>query len=248
MNKHLTQTLKAALAAVAMSLITATTQAQIISVNFTDSSAPYGFGPYYLLSPGDAAGAVPHSSWVNIHSTSATNVASTTLDLSVTGSVSPGFWGFYGASGDNNRMLGAYYEVAGGVGTTLSLSLSDIPYALYDIYVYSGPNADRIGSQYSITDGTTTYQGQWGDPSGGGPGLAQITSTSTPEIGTYVRFQNLTGATKNITLTITGTTGPTPGLSLSGFQVVQVPEPSTYALVALGLGGLWLLRRRMTKA
>lgn len=242
------------LVAAAASWITlAAAQAQIISGSFSDSSAPFGFGPFYILSSTEVAGAEPADNWNNITSSSgsATDLldvtgTATTLDTSISGSL--GFWGFFSASGSDNRMLGAGHEYNTSASGGMTLTLSQIPYALYDIYVYVGWNADRIDSQYSLSIGSTTYYGETGDPAGGGPGLVQITSTTSgsPTLNsTYAVFSGLSGSSQSILLDITGGPG-TPGALLAGFQVVEViPEPSTYALLGLGLGALWFLRRRM---
>lgn len=220
-----------------------------VSGNFTASSPPFGFGPYYILSASETAGADPQDNWNNIHATSASDLDDhlgnpTTLDVSVTGYIA-GWWGFYGASGSDNRMLGAFHET-NGTGNSLTLALSEIPFALYDVYVYVGWNDDRPNSDFSVTLGSSTFYGRTQSVPTGGPGLVQATSTSSgsPTVGsTYVVFTGLTASSQSITLTVEGGPG-TPGFGLSGFQVVQVPEPSTYALLLLGAAGLALLRRR----
>jgi hypothetical protein len=39
--------------------------AQVISVNFSADTPPFGFGPFYLLGASDTAGVVPVNNWTN---------------------------------------------------------------------------------------------------------------------------------------------------------------------------------------
>jgi hypothetical protein len=127
--------------------------------------------------------------------------------------------------------------------TDFTLTLSNIPYALYDIIVYSGPNADRLGLPWSVSNGSTTYYGLVGDPTSlPSPPfiLGNATLLSSATTANYSVFSNLSATSTTLTFG-----GEAP--SLSGIQIVLVPEPSTVMLALLGMAGAaWLviLRRR----
>lgn len=122
-----------------------------------------------------------------------------------------------------------------------SWSLSEIPYAQYKIIVYATGSATLVQGDISV-GGTTYYYAQ----NRGNVAFTEITDTSaagTPVFGNYAVFGSdttpLTGANQTISWSATGQAG---AAILTGFQVVQVPEPGSLAL--LGLGGLLITRRR----
>ncbi len=223
--------------------------AQVISVSFSAPSPPFGFGPFYLLGPSETAGVVPVSNWNNVTGTSGVvtgfiddSASSTTLSLNITpGAPNYGHWGFFGAGTSDQRMLGAFLENPFPT-TPFSISLSSIPYSLYDIYIYSGPNADRTGLRWEVSNGTTSYFGIVDStvPTTGYL-LTSATTLATAVAANYSVFSNLTGSTQ--TFTFSGPGAP----SLSGFQIVLIPEPSTVMLALLGVAGvtgITILRRR----
>ncbi len=213
-----------------------------ISINFTASSAPFGFGPFYILGPEEVAGVSATTGWTNLTGLAGTyeNLASTTLDVTVSasGGAGLGHWGFYGASGGDRRMLGGFLENPFG---TITLDLAEIPVAAYDLILYVGPNADRINTGWNATLGTTTLYGKVGDPSLLPPETFMEATATTPDaavVSNYVRFNGLSGATQS--LSVSGV-----GVSISGFQLVAVPEPSNYAVsAAILVLGFTFLRRR----
>ncbi len=137
----------------------------------------------------------------------------------------------------NRNMLNSYLNV--GSGNTSTVTLSDIAYGSYDIYVYFGSDvAGRVGT---ITVGGTTYSFNTIGPSsvsGSNAVFAAADSgTTTADAANYAVFSGLSGATQTATVDINSWGG------ISGIQIVQsVPEPSSAAL--LGLAGLALILRR----
>jgi len=66
-----------------------------------------------------------------------------------------------------------------------------------------------------------------------------LTGLSIANSSTYYLAWNLAG---------NGGSTNGQGLSIDNFSLIAVPEPSTYALLGLGLGALWFLRRKKLSA
>jgi hypothetical protein len=124
------------------------------------------------------------------------------------------------------------------------VTLSQIPYAQYDVYVYfSADTANRLGS---IGDGSTTYYFSTIGPaeiSGANASLIQTTDTTgASPLADYAKFSGETAS--SLTLTCNALGGNDQWLGIAGFQIVAVPEPGTMTLAALGGLALLRLRRR----
>ncbi len=150
---------------------------------------------------------------------------------------------------NNARLL--ISQLGANTSTAATLDIAGIDYDLYDVIIYLGMDANgRVGS---VTSADTTYYyssqlvGVFGeqpvDSYMASPAWLPATVTSyatgdpAPPTANYVRFTGLSGATQSFTLL-----GVTGNVALTGFQVVQVPEPSTFALA--GLAALALAGRR----
>jgi hypothetical protein len=122
-----------------------------------------------------------------------------------------------------------------------SISLSSIPYAQYDIYVYVSD--DTAGRVALVSDGTITYDLSTmgaAEISGANAALVQSTDTAGANPSAdYVEFTGLTGASQTITVS-PGDTNPNDAawVGLAAFQIVAVPEPGA---TTLGVCGLVLL-------
>lgn len=136
--------------------------------------------------------------------------------------------------------------------TANTLTLSNIPFAQYDIYVYMfDDGATRSGG---FTIGGTTYyaRGGAGNPATDGSGYLLSTDTtitpgddSSVDQGNYVRFANLTGAGQVLSLFAADGSTTVERNKTGGIQIVAVPEPGTAGIFALGaLLGLRHARRR----
>lgn len=225
-------------------------QAQVISWNLDR------FG---TLTPTATAGVVVASNWNNSWPANPTvNLADgtgtpTTLDLSYGSPV--GSWSIQGsdpgldADGSSNKRLLNGYLNGGPAGWNPNppynfFTVTEIPYAVYDIYVYfSADVADRIGY---VTDGATSFYFSTLGPaaiSGGNALFMQTTETDSGNhpLANYAVFSGLSGNAQTITLQmeVNDAWG-----GIAGFQIVAVPEPSTFALVGLGLASLLIFRRR----
>jgi hypothetical protein len=183
-------------------------------------------------------GVITSSVWSNLRSgQSGTNfpddsAAATTLDAV---STNPGGESFYGAPYAGTPMNSGP-AVYSGTTTAPTLTLNQIPYDEYDIIVYLTGFTANTGA--SISDGTTTYYYQTPDPHDATLVQTLNTSGTGIPVANYAVFSNLTGTSQ--VLTIDHVDGG--GAGLGGIQLVQIPEPGTAALLALGL--LPLVRRR----
>ena len=182
--------------------------------------------------------------------------AATTLDLAY---ASYNGWRINGShpgvDGDgsyNKELLNGYLN-AGPAGwnpptTTSSITLTEIPFAAYDLIVYF--SSDVGGREGDITDGTTTFSFNTVGPastSGANALFAQTTDTtgSYSVAANYAIFTGLTGASQTVTVAMRDND---EWGGIAGFQVVStaaVPEPSTTAaLIGGAVLAVALLRRR----
>jgi hypothetical protein len=129
--------------------------------------------------------------------------------------------------------------------TTGTFTLHHLPAGTYTLFLYGANYDNTRGAAFSIT-------------TGGGTALSGITQTiNTGQRTTFVLGDNYveyTGVIPNGNGDISGSWGdvsnPISGLSgegdFNGLQLIAqaVPEPSIFALVGLGMGGLALRRRR----
>lgn len=200
---------------------------------------------------------------VNAVNNSAGMLSTTTLTISGPGAQN-GYrtTGNAALTGGNASLENGYFD-AGGIGgqaatgtgaTAVTFTLTGLTSAAYNIYIYDAGDNARPGNigdglpDYTIngTDYftailggafTTFTQGQTQSTE-----LSAVPSTLTP--GNYILVSGVV-PTAGGTITITANNdnrtfrSPVDGIELVGV----VPEPSTYALVALGLGGFVLVRR-----
>lgn len=207
--------------------------------------------PYAWSQAGTASGSnlfnPAHYGASNVgNATSAGQLSSVTLTLSLSGENGLGNVSSTPANGTPGFLLGeAALALSGTLGT---FTLGHVAQGTYDLYLY-GANYDYTrGAAFNITEGggtavggfTSTLNGAYGGTKGGPFILGD----------NYVEFANITVGADG---TISGTWGdpgvnPISGLSgegdFNGLQLVTVPEPSTFALIGLGIGGLLSLRRR----
>ena len=146
---------------------------------------------------------------------------------------------------DNNARLNVGYLDDGAIGDGggIEISMTNVPYALYDVYVLLASDQSNL---YSARDVSVNGDGFGSDVLGyaylgADPANTAWTEATDTVRGNYIRVPNQSGST----LTIEGQTrnGAIRG-SIAGFQVVQVPEPSGAILVGFGVIGIALRRRR----
>ncbi len=137
------------------------------------------------------------------------------------------------------------------------ITVNGIPYAQYELRIYH--NTDSGGAMgFTVSDGLITathYSYQPGgnnsnfplagaDPFGGAAGYigSQDTNAGTTTPSNYTLFTGLTGADLTIQ-GVRGAAGDTRSRP-NGFQITQVPEPSSMLLLVLGSAGIFIRRRR----
>ncbi len=203
-----------------------------ISVNFYDvpEGVPVG---------ANEAGVVRVGNWTdwNIGATAAMsdlkdNLGNpTTADGSIVGGAdSYAVYNLMADPGDYALIASHWYIPQG----TNTLSLTAIPYAEYDLYVYY--SANQNGTILFTANGVT-LTGL--DTAAGLEDSAYAIADPVNSIaGNYVVFEGLTDSD----LTLGATIGTNFYAYINGVQVVEVPEPLTMSLLAMG--GLALIRRR----
>ncbi len=205
-----------------------------ISVNYDvlTSSTP-------ALAPGDVAGVVPSANWNNVVPTlpgntfdyGITYVDDSGANTALTVAASSG-------TGDSWNTLGTPDEIIFGdksawAGGTQTLTLSNVPYATYDLYIYSSFWTNEVVG-FTIGANTQTLTNTF---------TPQFNTPGDPDLvlnDTYVKFAGLSG---DVVVNMLPTSGE---LHLGGFQVVDaIPEPSPAVLVGLVGFAAALRRRRM---
>jgi len=147
------------------------------------------------------------------------------------------------ATGDA-RLMSGYLDKGWG-DQDINITFSDIPYPIYDVYVYVG--SSNAGAMAHVTDGTTSYSFTNDSYH---PGFQQSDYSFTYDTddlfpaANYAVFSGLTSSSVSISLDHVSQGGASCDevLGIFAVQIVTIPEPMTMAL--LGLGGLGLIRRR----
>jgi hypothetical protein len=182
------------------------------------------------LATTDVAGVVPADNWNNVVASNPDpllpgfgqpfNYGITYVDDSgaattLTVAASSGTGDSWNTGGTPDEII--FGDKSNWAGGTQTLTLSSIPYAIYDLYIYSSEWGSEV---VDFTIGTNTQT---------------LTNTFTPQFteganfvqnNTYVKFTGLSG---DVIVNMNVTSG---GLHLGGFQIVQVPEPSILGLIA----------------
>ena len=222
-----------------------------IGINFTGGGN--ASSPAISILPTDSAGVVAQMNWNNfaggngtnlvlVDNTGATTGALLTFTASGTYS-SIGGAGIVPADGDEKLNTGFVYGDS-------SFTLSNVPYAIYDVYVYH--LNDASGRIETTTLAGLSFFGAAAVPNDATHVdqnaatsylYTQTTSTNVTSPtagGNFVRFQNLSGS---VTLTASA-----PGNGyVNGLQIVQVPEPATIGLLGLAAVTGACTRRRVRR-
>ncbi len=139
-----------------------------------------------------------------------------------------------GTASDEAKLAVGYLD-DGGSGA--SFTLSNIPYAQYNVYVLFTSDKNGDYTHGTLTIGGTDYLGGPFNAHGrvtDGTGWVLADGTAN---GNYAKVENLTDSI--LTVSATRDAGRSP---ITGVIIEQVPEPTTGLL--LGFGGLALILRR----
>lgn len=228
--------------------------AATISVNMTDG------GGGVSSDGGSTGGAALAANWNNIlrggTAGTGTNLgalkndagAATTVTLSQSTGVGGAFNGaslFSGTIG--NAFMTNYSDTTGSYTYTFTNLNAEVG-ALYDVYIYSARGFTNAGVSQFTVDGADQFilnESMVGDYTLATNTASAVDANANKNEGNYVLFKNVSLDTLVIGVTggIADTTGNGGNIAnINGVQIVQVPEPSSTAL--LGLGGVALLLRR----
>ena len=221
--------------------------AYVISINFQGGRSP-ATGPDVT----GTAGYVQVDNWNN--GTGASGTVSNLIDSTGTSTTADVSWQVLNTwdlqNGDGNGtdqdMMSGYLDNFGASGPSDFITISEIPYVKYDVYVYFN-RGDATFSGLNANDGinNNTY---YGFDNGFSYAANGYDLTSDDNVGdgwtgaNVFKFDNYSGST--LFLDNPANPGVPPGdwkIYVQGIQIVA-PEPSSTAL--LGLGGLALMLRR----
>jgi hypothetical protein len=213
-----------------------------ISINFAGGGGGGTRDNAVSLDPGDVAGVVAKGNWNNATANGQNPINATLNSLTddtgavTTASVNyvtPNTWTIgtlpSNPTGDQ-KMLHGYLDV-NNVALSTTVTLSNLPFAQYDVYVYT--LGDQSGRNGTYTIGTQS----------------NTTSPTLPFNGTYTLgnnytlFSDITG--DSFTLTAKPTNAAGVRSPVNGIQIVAVPAPGALVTTILGaLPGVSLLLRR----
>lgn len=234
-------------------LVLASAHAQVISFNVDNNGTIGGDGAGSLPASPALAGAMPGDFWTNDFpaydytdlrdSTGATTPMDVVpvapfgtypIQFSHPGVDSDGSW--------NKEMLNGYLNGGHAANNPANITLNQIPYTSYDVYVYfASDDATRTGT---VTDGVTTYRFGVLDGQIAGANALLVQTTNTTDFTTeanYAVFTGLSGPTQTFTTefftddTVTGSFG-----GISAIQVVNtgaVPDAPEFTVQPEGYVG-----------
>ena len=250
----------AALGAIALTLALAPlgSHAQSsIGVNFGGRQWSVGGNTPETLTVSDFAGVVLQQNWNNVdpaghdsgglaqitgpHAGVLSDSSGTALSGMAFSYAAQGMWSVsQTTSTGNQQLMNGYSDVESSANGLYTFG--NIPFSLYDVYVYVGADSNGRTAGVDINGGPQTYlltdaNGyNYSNPLIEGTATTQGAATSAQ----YVRFQNVAGSSLAIDLHYYG-----QNVGMDGIQIVAVPEPAAVTLsIAGGVAMLGLIRRK----
>jgi len=240
-TKSVASSLTAILSAMALST---TVHAATYSVNLNSGSSALaasdvaGLPLYAQPNYTNVSGVGPQTGIVLKDETGSTT-AGVTLDLTGTSLFTSGT----GTGTANQRLFQAYLDST--ANETHTFTLNNLSTGLYNVVIYTLPdNLDGRDQSYTA-NGSTLFVSSESGAAFNTNGFVRATATTlngTGAVGNYVQFDNIP-VTAGTPLTFTST-AQTFRTFQNGFQVIQVPEPGTFASLLVGAGLLLGLARR----
>jgi len=235
-----------------------------IGLNLEGSGS--GPGGTLALAATDTAGVVRQQNWNNGPGTPGSisslvdNTGSTFSPPASVSWNSNGQWtaiGLNNPADKNNVLMNGYLDSTGGA--TGNVTFSNVPYGVYDVFVYFGSDGNGRNADFQLNGAHDTY-GTTSD-SGGYGSFVQATShnSASPTSGNYVEFTNVTNSslrvgggiltafTNGFEVEWTAYNSSPNNVGVHGVQIVSVPEPGTVVLLGCGLAG-WVLLNVRRKA
>jgi PEP-CTERM motif len=125
----------------------------------------------------------------------------------------------------------------------ISITVSSIPYSLYDVYVYAGANSVVSQGGMTVSDGVTSFSISSPTTATAPTSLTENTG-SVSAYGVWQVFSGKTGSTFSLNTSGGFAYDATEVFALQIVNTSVVPEPATLALAGLGAFGYFLRRRR----
>jgi hypothetical protein len=227
------------------------TRAAMIGVSFLGNIGDQNVEPW-RLEPTDLAGVLPQTNWNNLQWDNWGNV----------GAPAGGFVGLSGALPDsaghltgvllqancndawnadgptdtaNDRLMKGILK-QGSVGSSMTLTFTNLPPAFYDVYVYGDVNNGPVDLEVSV-GGTTN---SWSEPAAfdDSTGFTDASDPANGGYGDYFKFSGVTPVSSGIAVTATYQDG-SDGLGIAGLQIVSSAAfpASSPTLAAVPQGG-----------
>jgi hypothetical protein len=157
-------------------------------------------------------------------------------------STGPGAGNFTGGTTEDGELFtGSIGANTSSANTTDTITLSNVPYSSYNIYVYfGGSSASTWEAQDSDTGVNYYLKGDYVTSAGYSLGTATTSGSATP--ANYVIFSE-SSPNDVLSFPVTGAANGALNLAVFGIQIVQTPEPASAGVIAVA-GSVGLLRRR----